>query len=201
MAAAAAAGRAAGLGLLAHTARRGVPASTRCQGAAEPVLGVERAEPEEIGDKSEAVLEEIYDLRFERAVEKALHTLRGGTGRSVDPPMADESRVEQIDVQRRTVHVETLKAELDRSEPPRETLERAADWMDGTDPNSPGTASTLKAMHYDSHMARRRRHGSHASGLPGDGVRASERPHLRGHVRQPGRPVRDQDAAQHQRPP
>jgi hypothetical protein len=40
--------------------------------------------------------------------------------------------------------------------------------MDGTDPNSPGAARMLKSMHYDSHMARRRRHGKGPGPAPGD---------------------------------
>ena len=52
-----------------------------------------------------------------------------------------------------------------------ETLERAAEWIDGSDPMAAPQSALFKQMHYDSHSARHRRRGG--PGAPGSGPKSA----------------------------
>ena len=107
-----------------------------------------------------AVVEEVLILRAARIRDEA----RDLAGRGD----YDASRKLLSETAKRLRQHSAGSARADELRLEAETLERAADWMDGTDPNSPSAARMLKSMHYDSHMARRRRHGKGPGPAPGD---------------------------------
>jgi Ca-activated chloride channel family protein len=107
-----------------------------------------------------AVVEEVLILRAARIRDEA----RDLAGRGD----YDASRKLLSETAKRLRRHSAGSARADELRLEAETLERAADWMDGTDPNSPGAARLLKSMHYESHMARRRRHGKGPDPAPGD---------------------------------
>ncbi|MDQ1488818.1 MAG: Ca-activated chloride channel, partial [Actinomycetota bacterium] len=109
--------------------------------------------PEEASgaDPDHAVVEEVLILRAARIRDEARdlagrgeydagRALLGGIARELRGRAAGSTRADEL----------RLEAE---------TLERAADWMESSDPMAPPSAAMLKRMHYDSHLSRRRRHG------------------------------------------
>jgi Ca-activated chloride channel family protein len=109
--------------------------------------------PEEASgaDPDHAVVEEVLILRAARSRDEARDLAGRGdydAGRALLSDSAKELRRHAAGSPRaRYLQVEA------------ESLEQAANWMDGADPMAPPSAAMLKRMHYDSHLARRRRHG------------------------------------------
>ena len=106
-----------------------------------------------------AVVEEVLILRAARIRDEARDLAGRGdydTGRALLADVAKQLRTHAAG----SARAEELSLEAD-------TLERAADWMDGTDPTLPPPAAMLKRMHYDSYSARRRRHGRRPGSDPG----------------------------------
>jgi hypothetical protein len=98
-----------------------------------------------------AVVEEVLILRAARIRDEARdHASRGDydLGKTSLLAVAEELRRHAAG----SARADELALEA-------ETLERAAGWMGDIDPGGPMSPALLKTMHYDSHAARRRRHG------------------------------------------
>jgi Ca-activated chloride channel family protein len=109
--------------------------------------------PEEASgaDPDHAVVEEILILRAARIRVEA----RDLAGRG----QYDAGRTLLSDTAMRLREQATGSDRADELQLEAETLERAAGWFDDSDPSAPPPPAMLKRMHYDSHMARRRRRG------------------------------------------
>lgn len=114
--------------------------------------------PEEASgaDPDHAVVEEVLILRAARVRDDARDVAGRGDydlGRAMLIDTAKALRLHAA----RSPRADELNAEA-------VTLEDAAAWMDGTDPGARPPSALLKKMHYDSHAARRRRHGPKGPG-------------------------------------
>jgi hypothetical protein len=95
-----------------------------------------------------AVVEEVLILRAARIRDEA-RDLAGRGEFDASRALLSDTAKRLRDHAAGSVRAAELRLEA-------ETLERAADWMGGSDPMAPPSPSMLKRMHYDSHLARRR---------------------------------------------